>query len=197
MSASRLFLERERNEVNYYNYYFYTNAFSDQEISDIIKLGENEGLRAAVTGKNTDATSYRTSDISWIDETEESSWLYKKITDFAIDANSKMWNFDIWGFQDPLQYTTYDAKKEGHYDWHADCGPHMSNRKLSIVLQLTDPSEYTGGDLELNLGDNINPVQKGKGIIAFFPSFILHRVSPLTSGYRRSLVTWLCGANFR
>jgi len=197
MSASRLFIEKQRNEVNYWNYYFYTNVFSDQELSEIIKLGEKNGLRAAVTGINTTATTYRTSDISWIDETEQSSWVYKKITDLAIDANSKMWNFDIWGFQDSLQYTTYDAKNEGHYDWHADCGPNMSNRKLSVVLQLTDPSEYTGGDLQLNLGDRISSVNKGKGIIAFFPSFILHRVSPLTSGHRRSLVTWLCGANFR
>lgn len=197
MSASTLFIENERNQVNYFNYYYYTNAFNDQEILDIIKMGENAGMYAAVTGKNTEATSYRTSDISWIQESEESDWLFRKIANFAIDANKQMWNFDIWGYQDQLQYTTYDAKKEGHYDWHGDCGPDMSNRKLSVVLQLTDPAEYTGGDLELNLCGNVTSVQKGKGVIAFFPSFVIHRVSPVKSGFRRSLVTWLCGANFR
>ena len=197
MSASRLFLEKQRNEVNYFNYYYYNNAFTDQEISDIIKIGDSLDLYSAITGGNDKPTSYRTSDISWIDENPETEWIYKKIANYAIEANEIMWKFDIWGYYDSLQYTIYDAKEKGHYDWHADCGPKMSNRKLSCVLQLTDPSEYTGGDLELNLGHEINKVPKGKGVLTFFPSFILHRVSPLESGIRRSLVTWLAGANLR
>ena len=120
----------------------------------------------------------------------------KKIADYAIIANKEMWNFDIWGYHDSLQYTRYYGNG-GHYDWHADLGPGLSNRKLSVVLQLSDPSEYEGGDLEINPGGNIMTVPKEMGLICFFPSFLLHRVTPLTSGNRITLVTWLCGANLR
>jgi len=107
-----------------------------------------------------------------------------------------MWNFDIWGYQDLLQYTKYYGNG-GHYDWHADLGPGISNRKLSCVLQLSTPEEYEGGELQMNPGGDIMSVPKGLGTICFFPSFLLHRVTPLTSGTRKSLVTWLCGANLR
>jgi PKHD-type hydroxylase len=85
----------------------------------------------------------------------------------------------------------------GHYDWHADLGPGISNRKLSVVLQLSDPKDYVGGDLQMNTGGAITTVPKEYGLLCFFPSFVLHRVTPLTSGTRTSLVTWLCGANLR
>jgi len=107
-----------------------------------------------------------------------------------------MWNFDIWGFPDNLQYTIYHGNG-GHYDWHLDLGPNISNRKLSMVMQLAGPDEYTGGDLEINVGGSILTVPKEKGLICFFPSFLLHRVTPTTSGTRISLVTWLGGNNFK
>jgi len=49
----------------------------------------------------------------------------------------------------------------------------------------------------MNIGGSIISVPRQKGLICFFPSFLLHRVTPLTSGIRTSLVTWLCGANLR
>ena len=107
-----------------------------------------------------------------------------------------MWNFDIWGFQDPFQYTRYYGNG-GHYEWHADLGPGISNRKLSCVLQLSTPEEYEGGDLQMNLGEGPITVPKALGTICFFPSFILHRVTPVNTGVRKSLVLWLGGANFR
>jgi PKHD-type hydroxylase len=51
--------------------------------------------------------------------------------------------------------------------------------------------------LEMNPGGNLLTVPRGLGLVCFFPSFLLHRVKPLTSGTRKSLVTWLAGANFR
>jgi len=107
-----------------------------------------------------------------------------------------MWNFDIWGYQDSFQYTIYYGDG-GHYDWHVDMGPGISNRKISCVLQLSDPEEYDGGDLQMNPGGQILTVPKQLGTICFFPSFMLHRVTPLNSGVRKSLVNWFCGANFR
>lgn len=80
---------------------------------------------------------------------------------------------------------------------YADLGVGISNRKLSVVLQLSNPNEYEGGELQMNTGGSIINVPKEKGLICFFPSFVLHRVTPLSSGLRRSLVTWLCGVNLR
>lgn len=196
--SSIYFLEKQRNNVNHFNYYYYTSAFTNDEIQKIIDIGESLPKQKGETGSGDSATKsdYRVSDISWIGENIETRWLYQKIANYAIEANREMWNFDIWGYHDSFQYTTYYGDG-GHYDWHADLGPMMSNRKLSCVLQLSDPNDYENGDLEMNIGSEIMTVPKGKGLLCFFPSFILHRVTPLTGGVRRSLVTWLCGANLR
>ena len=199
MSVSNHFLPEQRNFVNHLNYYYFTDAFTPEEIVRIIQTGESlQQLNATtVGGDNEDVVSeYRKSEISWIEENPQTDWIYQRISHFAKIANKEMWNFDIWGYQDSLQYTKYYGNG-GHYDWHADLGPGISNRKLSCVLQLSTPEEYEGGVLQMNPGGNILEVPKALGTLCFFPSFLLHRVTPLSSGVRKSLVTWLCGANFR
>lgn len=195
---SKLFLNQERDNTNHFNYYFYKNAFTPAELEDIKKLGESYPKKAAEVGGGEDSTvsDYRKSEIAWIDEEPKSMWLYDKIAYYATEANNEMWKFDIWGYHDSLQYTNYYGNG-GHYDWHADLGPGISNRKLSVVLQLSNPEDYEGGELQMNVGSNILTVPKEYGLLCFFPSFLLHRVTPLSSGHRISLVTWLCGANLR
>jgi PKHD-type hydroxylase len=196
--SSNHFISEQRNNVNHFNYYYFASAFTPSEIIKIREIGDKYPKQAAATGSDDDSTvsEYRISDIAWIEENEETSWIYEKLSNYARIANKEMWGFDIWGYQDLLQYTTYYGDG-GHYDWHADLGPGLSNRKLSVVLQLSDPEEYEGGELQMNLGSNIVSVPKQLGLVCFFPSFLLHRVTPLTSGVRTSLVTWLCGANLR
>jgi PKHD-type hydroxylase len=70
-------------------------------------------------------------------------------------------------------------------------------RKLSLVLQLSDPSEYEGGELQTMSGPNHCAVDRQKGLIAAFPSYMLHRVTPVTKGTRYSLVVWICGPSFK
>jgi PKHD-type hydroxylase len=196
--SSKYFIQEQRNNVNHLNYYYFTSAFTIDEINKIKEIGDKlpKSVAAVGGGDEHQVSDYRKSEVSWIPDNKENEWLYKKIADYAIIANKEMWNFDIWGYQDSLQYTRYYGDG-GHYDWHVDLGPNLSNRKLSVVLQLSEPSEYEGGDLEINPGGNILTVPRGLGIICFFPSFLLHRVTPLTSGNRTTLVTWLCGANLR
>jgi PKHD-type hydroxylase len=198
MSADNFFLYNQRNNINHLNYYYFTNAFTTEELIKIIEIGEKYPKKdATVVGSEGDSVSdYRLSEIAWLNENEETNWLYIKLAEYAKIANQEMWNFDIWGFGDSLQYTKYYGNG-GHYDWHADLGPGISNRKLSCVLQLSTPEEYEGGELQMNPGGNIISVPKGLGTLCFFPSFLLHRVTPLNSGTRTSLVTWFCGANFR
>jgi PKHD-type hydroxylase len=72
-----------------------------------------------------------------------------------------------------------------------------SPRKLSMVLQLSDPSEYDGGDLEFYVQSEPIKAEKKKGIVYVFPSWVLHRVTPVTRGTRRSLVMWIAGPKFK
>jgi PKHD-type hydroxylase len=194
--SSNYFISDQRNNVNHLNYYYFTSAFTESELALIKEIANKIPKQKASVGNEGDVTEYRISDICWIDDNKETKWLYSKIADYAKIANNEMWDFDIWGYHDSLQYTTYYGDG-GHYDWHLDLGPGLSNRKLSVVLQLSDPSEYEGGDLQMNVGGSILTVPKEKGLLCFFPSFLLHRVTPLSSGTRTSLVTWLCGANLR
>jgi len=196
--SSKYFIQDQRNNVNHFNYYYFTSAFTFNELGKITEIANKIPKQDARTVGDTDeiVSEYRKSEIGWIPDNDDTSWLYEKIAGLAKTANKEMWNFDIWGYHDDLQYTTYYGNG-GHYDWHADLGPGISNRKLSCVLQLSDPGEYEGGELQLNTGGTIISVKKEVGLICFFPSFVLHRVTPITSGVRTSLVTWLCGANLR
>ena len=184
----------ESPQNNAMDYYWFDQGFTPEELNKVYTQVATLPFEVASTqgGMSDD----RKSKIKWIPQTEEWMWLYEKLIGLADHANKEMWNFDIWGYQDLLQYTKYYGNG-GHYDWHADLGPGISNRKLSCVLQLSTPEEYEGGELQMNPGGDIMSVPKGLGTICFFPSFLLHRVTPLTSGTRKSLVTWLCGANLR
>lgn len=195
--SSKYFIQEKRDNTNHLNYYYFTNSFTDEEINKIKRTASLLPMTSGKTGVDSQTEEkVRKSEICWISDSDENTWLYEKIAMYAKIANKEMWNFDIWGFQDDLQFTRYNGDG-GHYSWHADLGPGMSNRKLSCVLQLSEPEDYVGGDLEINIGGDILSVPKKKGNICFFPSFLLHRVTPLTSGVRESLVTWLCGANLR
>jgi len=153
MSVANKFLDQERNDVNHLNYYYFTNAFTPEEIQKIIEIGESHPKYSGVTigdDENGGVSDYRVSEIAWLDETPSTQFIFDKFTEYAMIANKAMWNFDIWGYGDGLQYTKYYGDG-GHYDWHVDLGPGISNRKLSCVLQLSTPEEYEGGQLQINL----------------------------------------------
>lgn len=75
-------------------------------------------------------------------------------------------------------------------------GPGKANRKLSLVCQLSDPSEYEGGEFQINPGGSILVPERTKGTVIIFPSYLVHRVAPVTKGTRRSLVLWVEGPAF-
>jgi PKHD-type hydroxylase len=110
--------------------------------------------------------------------------------------NAQYYRFDLTGFGEPVQLTQYDQSENGMYGWHQDYGGGIS-RKLSLVLQLTDPAGYEGGNLQVMTTGNPVNVRKQRGLIAAFPSFVLHQVTPVTQGNRQSLVAWVSGNAFR
>jgi PKHD-type hydroxylase len=112
--------------------------------------------------------------------------------------NSQHYRYDITGFDEPLYHVTYNAEDEGHYAWHIDkSGDGMPARKLSITFQMTDPAQYDGGDLEINAFGSIDVCPRERGKLILFPSYEVHRVTPVTRGVRSALVAWSVGPAFR
>lgn len=105
------------------------------------------------------------------------------------------WHLDITGLED-LQLTEYN--KNGHYDWHTDCDPFLKlgglHRKVTAVLMLSGDYAYSGGDLEF---EGIELPRLKKGDVIVFPSVLKHRVTPVESGLRRTLVCWTTGPYFK
>jgi PKHD-type hydroxylase len=97
-----------------------------------------------------------------------------------------------------LQYTVYNGSAHSNYQKHLDVGRQFPNRKLSFSVQLSDDAEYIGGDLRFHYIKNQPEVApREKGTVVFFPSWIVHDVTPVTQGTRRSLVGWVNGPNFK
>jgi len=145
----------------------------------------------------------RITDIKWIRLNKDTNWLFKKIIDKIIDVNAR--NFDLQlKFLEDLQFSEYTEEKKGFYSKHYDCGLKNSLdnavdiRKLSFTIQLTDESEYDGGELIFHVDkEGQKKAPKTKGTIIFFESDILHEVTPVTKGVRHSLVSWVKGPNLR
>jgi len=182
------------------DYYWFQNAFSEEELTRLYDLLESLQYQDATTIGNQDEkiSEVRSSKIKWIPQTNNWQWLYQKLFNMIEEANGTLWNFDLFGTNEFIQYTEYLASDQGHYDWHQDIGPGgPSLRKVSLVVQLTDAEEYEGGDLQIWPGGNIWTVPKGKGNVAIFPSYMMHRVTPMTSGVRKSLVLWAGGQHYK
>lgn len=175
---------------------FQHNFIDENEVNKIIIQLHKYPLRDGYMGKGL-ISEYRRSKIAFIPKIWEFSYLYIKIFNFVQKINDDIFKFNLSEISSDLQYTEYDESYQGHYDWHIDVGPgESSKRKLSIVIQLSDPCEYEGGELQIFEGGTPSVCNKTKGTIIIFPSFLLHRVTPVTKGMRRSLVLWVSGPPF-
>ena len=176
---------------------FWSNLFTPKECDKIIKLGKDklDFARIFLRAKNKDV---RKSKICWIKNNPDTRWIFEKL-DFAIkDINNKYFNFDITGLFEGLQLTYYPSPG-GKYETHIDRSPGTMVRKLSGVVQLTDPQKYKGGDLNLYTGSIKEPFKgnREQGTCIIFPSYTLHEVTSVIKGERWSLVFWVSGPNFK
>jgi PKHD-type hydroxylase len=107
------------------------------------------------------------------------------------------WGFSLTG-QEKTQVCRYKSIDEGYYDWHVDAYPPQNGtqRKLSCVILLNDAENFEGGVLELKgLDEQITFTKQGSVIV--FPSFIEHKVTPVTKGVRYTAVVWALGPAFK
>ena len=161
----------------------------------------------------------RNSDIVWMND----KWIYDAVHPYIHEANQKAgWNFE-WDWSESCQFTKYGVGQ--YYGWHCDSWEepyqrkqnedgtypidHGKIRKLSVTISLTEPDEYVGGNLEFDFRNQIDWERDKKskikecteirprGSIIVFPSFVWHRVAPVTKGVRNSLVVWNLGYPFK
>lgn len=212
-------------------YWYYRNGdgLPKNVCDQIIKLAEEKSKKdlhskrlAQVGGHRQDLSKFplskiekeklidtRNSDIQWLND----NWLYKEIHPYVSDANIQAgWNFE-YDWSESCQFTTYT--KGQHYSWHCDPfhkpstlkDPNFTGkiRKISMSIQLSEPTEYEGGEFQFDFRNskdgspNIRTVSelKEKGSILVFPSHLYHRVLPIKKGKRQSLVVWTIGQPFR
>jgi PKHD-type hydroxylase len=203
-------------------FWVFEKALNEKFCNKIISFCLKKQKQLATTGKEkiklekksklskkdiTELKKTRNSNIVWTNE----KWIYDAIHPYINTANiNAEWNFN-WDWSENCQFTIYN--KNQHYHWHTDSfiDPYKSEdtnfngktRKLSVTCFLSDPKDYKGGELEFDLRNlengksNIIKIKLQKGAIIVFPSFVWHRVKPVTKGTRYSLVIWNLGYPFK
>lgn len=178
------------------SFVWWEGAFTDGELNWLQQKAKTADQDAHVGNFGNVNSNLRRSQVSWLDNNPNTKWVFERLAHVVSQLNSDHFRLDITGFGEPLQLTNYDQSEKGMYGWHQDYGKGIS-RKLSLSLQLSDPSEYEGGNLQvMTTGEPVN-VRKQRGLIAVFPSYVLHQVTPVTQGSRQSLVAWISGPAFK
>ena len=190
-------------------YAYFNDVFTKDELKKIIEISNEISL---VRGEVGDSTSGpRVSKINNQTLNENNKWIFDRLNQLIMHCNWEFFNYDLTGYEF-YQYAEYHAEDAGHYDYHVDIAFRGGNlqksvmsfetRKLSMSLLLNEPGvDFDGGEFYMsvggpgNVGEEITDLKLGTAIL--FPSFIVHRVAPVTKGVRKSLVVWVTGPKFR
>ena len=179
----------------------WANAFSPAELDQIETYGDRlaaeEATIADATPEGGVRNDIRITRTAWLAPAPEARWIYDRVQKVARALNDRVYQFELSGFSENLQYTVYHGAEGGYYGWHVDQGPLRTRRKLSLSVQLTDPSLYEGCDLEFQGGNKLETAPRDRGAVIAFPSYVLHRVTPCTKGTRKAIVAWTTGPQFR
>lgn len=183
-----------------YNWVHFENFLSKKECEEIISHGRSLDLKEALINHEdrigVEDHEIRESKIAWLTPNPTTEFLYRRLVDVIKDGNGQYFNFDLSSLDEMIQFTEYNAPS-GKYDMHIDKHFLGKVRKLSAIIQLTDPSEYEGGDVEIIFKKEPDVMSKNQGSLILFPSYMVHRVAPVTSGTRNSLVCWVTGKPFK
>lgn len=182
---------------------FWDELFSEEEVDEICKICETFPKQSGYIADGVEDENARKSTIAWIHRDQNTDWFFSRIESAVNKLNCKFYGFDIFTLN-VLQYTLYE-NEQSHYNWHWDMliGNSLDNlhdvrqRKLSAILQLSNPDDYVGGDFEYNDGGISKTILKKKGLMTTFPSFVIHKVNPVESGIRKTLVAWFTGPDWR
>lgn len=181
----------------------FNGALSKAECEELVAYALTKPAVTATVGhggKSVVDDHLRRSKVRWLSRADPVlSELVARIEMMGLKANANGFGFDLAGFHE-IQFTEYNADNDGTYGWHEDnCWKKDTpfDRKMSMVIQLSDKDSYTGGKLELTNDPLPAGTFENQGDAIFFPSFNRHRVTPVKLGTRYSLVTWFVGPKFR
>jgi PKHD-type hydroxylase len=187
-----------------YPYIIMDGLLDDSAVNQIQQYCDQQGTNPSTLGHRSQNTEIRLCDTKFHYINDNSDWIFDILEYIANTINNKYFQFDLIGF-DRFQYTVYN-QPGAHYTYHSDMafGPVSVDelktpRKLSFSLILSDNTEYQGGEFEIIANDVNTPivVPQQKGRVIAFPSYITHRVTPLISGVRKSIVIWALGPKFK
>ena len=160
------------------------DRFLDEEIEDIKEIGDALVLEEGKIKDDKVDHSIRNSKIAWIHPGKDTWWLF----DRAILMFKSSMPFSAL---QSAQYTVYD-NTGSHYEWHRDIGgDEIAKARVNVaIVQLSDPSEYKGGVLQIKYENQVIDVMKTNGMVTTFPISMEHKVTPVTSGIRKTLIMW-------
>ena len=175
--------------------FFGKNMFSERFLFDIDEYVSHQQLENGGTGTIEDPNNsieLRSTKIHWMtNEKYKSSLLsiYQEISSKVRRINDSIWSYNYDGYQS-FQYSEYEVGD--HFNWHIDTNQFTGTniRKVSFSLGLSNKNEYEGGDLILKTSVEENCYKLDRGDLIVFPSWALHKVTPVTKGKRRVVVGW-------
>ena len=175
---------------------WWEDAFTEEQL-DWLQKKAREATDSAQIGGGEVNDRVRRSELNWLKKDPECAWVFERLAHVAASLNAEYFGFELTGFGEPIQLTNYHEARQGTYVWHQDFGSSGISRKLSMVLQLSDPSEYEGGELQILTKREPTSMQKKRGLITVFPAWTLHQVTPVVKGTRQTLVAWISGPAFK
>lgn len=174
---------------------------SEEQLEEIEQLAKNLEMREGTIGADNRQAedTIRRNKTGWFNKKEHKR-IFELGEQIVAMANRYLYSIDTSGGVPEIQYSTYEVGD--HYNWHVDVNwedPYMYDRKISIVIILSDPEEYEGGALRFKLGVGGLPFEDNppKGTVITFPSYLRHKVEPITKGNRTSIVMWAEGPRFK
>tara|TARA_R110000744_G_scaffold161051_1_gene277507 strand:- start:262 stop:807 length:546 start_codon:yes stop_codon:yes gene_type:complete len=179
-------------------YYSWEAVISTEECESIIeqykdKANVNGAIKNTGASGNTDL-SKRDVKICWV---KPEAMLNRVVASFMKEANERHFHYDMTG-SEQMQFAKYEV--DGKYCWHRDSISMGGNevRKLTTVVQLSNPDNYEGGELQFFNGDNDPEPSKirKQGSVIVFDALDWHRATAVTKGVRYTLAQWSQGANF-
>ncbi|MBW8708470.1 MAG: 2OG-Fe(II) oxygenase [Alphaproteobacteria bacterium] len=175
--------------------------FSTAELDALVRLGDGLALEKAELSRGRGYENIRKTMVAWVPRGPATEHVYRRLEEAVLELNARFFRFDLSGLA-MLQYALYGGPEGGHFDWHKDYGrdasdPAQEPRKLTLSLQLSEASDYKGCDLQVRGGNLIDTAPRARGTLVAFPANVLHQVTPIESGIRRSLVIWAVGPDFR
>ncbi len=176
-------------------YQVWPSSLKEEQVDNIIELGLRQPAQEATVFSSAESMQgIRSCTVRWLDD----EWLQMLLWQYVEKANARGFGLDVER-RSEIQLIEYRAEQNAGYDWHHDVqwnGQSDLDRKVSLTVQLSRADEYVGGDFEFD-EVKTNADFRSKGTVLAFPSYLRHRIHPITAGTRRALVAWFFGPRWR